>query len=155
MHLILAVITPITKEDVIYHKRLLEYIKIKKLSGSIKIFYDYQNLREIYNISDVVLLLSTREGMSLVLLESLACGTPVISTPSDASNVILKNISSMLLLPSFDINSAASKINEILSLSNNDRIRLKNKCAQEMKYYTWFETAAKLINLMDRSLFRL
>lgn len=38
------------------------------------------NLREIYNISDVCVIPSREEAFGLVALESIACGTPVIAT---------------------------------------------------------------------------
>jgi glycosyltransferase involved in cell wall biosynthesis len=38
-------------------------------------------LREYYNAADAMVLASSREGMPNVVLESLACGTPVIAAP--------------------------------------------------------------------------
>ena len=38
-------------------------------------------LVDYYNAADVLVLASSREGMANVLLESLACGTPVVATP--------------------------------------------------------------------------
>lgn len=39
-----------------------------------------ENLRDWYNAADVFCLASSREGWANVLLESLACGTPVVAT---------------------------------------------------------------------------
>ena len=37
-------------------------------------------LTDVYNAADVLVLASTREGLPNVLLEALACGTPVVAT---------------------------------------------------------------------------
>jgi len=39
-----------------------------------------QDLTEIYNAADAMILASSREGWANVLLESMACGTPVVAT---------------------------------------------------------------------------
>jgi glycosyltransferase involved in cell wall biosynthesis len=41
---------------------------------------DQKALCEIYNAADVLVLASSREGWANVLLESMACGTPVIGS---------------------------------------------------------------------------
>ncbi len=41
-----------------------------------------QELVGLYSAADALVLASSREGMANVLLESLACGTPVIATPA-------------------------------------------------------------------------
>ncbi|WP_449423417.1 glycosyltransferase family 4 protein [Rhodanobacter lindaniclasticus] len=45
--------------------------------GTIK----HDDLCEYYNAADVMVLASSREGMPNVVLESMACGTPVVATP--------------------------------------------------------------------------
>lgn len=42
-----------------------------------------------YNAADALMLASSREGMPNVVLESLACGTPVIATPFDSAAELL------------------------------------------------------------------
>jgi glycosyltransferase involved in cell wall biosynthesis len=44
-----------------------------------------ERLREHYQASDALVLASSREGWANVLLESMACGTPVIATPVDGT----------------------------------------------------------------------
>jgi teichuronic acid biosynthesis glycosyltransferase TuaC len=42
-------------------------------------------LREYYQAADALILASSREGWANVLLESMACGTPVVATPVDGT----------------------------------------------------------------------
>jgi glycosyltransferase involved in cell wall biosynthesis len=43
------------------------------------------SLREHYQAADALVLASSREGWANVLLESMACGTPVVATPVDGT----------------------------------------------------------------------
>ena len=40
----------------------------------------HENLRKIYNISDICVVPSRKEAFGLVALEAIACGTPVVAT---------------------------------------------------------------------------
>lgn len=46
-------------------------------------------LSRYYNAADVMLLASSREGMPNVVLESLACGTPVIAAPFESATELI------------------------------------------------------------------
>jgi glycosyltransferase involved in cell wall biosynthesis len=46
---------------------------------------DQARLREHYRAADALVLASSREGWANVLLESMACGTPVVATPVDGT----------------------------------------------------------------------
>lgn len=46
---------------------------------------DQKKLRENYQAADALILASSREGWANVLLEAMACGTPVVATPVDGT----------------------------------------------------------------------
>ena len=49
-----------------------------------------QDLNELYNIADITVLSSRYEGLALVVLESLATGTPVVVTDIEAMLKFMK-----------------------------------------------------------------
>lgn len=51
----------------------------------------HDKLCAYYNVADVTMLASSREGMPNVVLESLACGTPVVAAPFDGVTELLSS----------------------------------------------------------------
>jgi len=66
-----------------YQSKLEEYIAKKGCQNFIIFIgpiYKQSELRKFYSKADVLLMTSYREGIPMTVLESLACGTPVVST---------------------------------------------------------------------------
>ncbi|HSI68150.1 MAG TPA: N-acetyl-alpha-D-glucosaminyl L-malate synthase BshA [Planococcus sp. (in: firmicutes)] len=60
--------------------RINQQVKELKLENDVLFLGKRDNLSELYNISDVKLLMSEKEAFGLVLLEAMACGIPCIGT---------------------------------------------------------------------------
>lgn len=74
----------------------------------------HNELREIYNISDVLVLPSRKEALPLVAIEALACGTPAIVTNQSGMDKIINKDVGLI----FDMDNdemLAEKINLILN----------------------------------------
>lgn len=71
-------------------------------------------LGRFYNAADVTVLASTREGMPNVLLESLACGTPVVATAVGGSTEIVASTEAGRLVPSRTAAALAAACQELL-----------------------------------------
>lgn len=52
---------------------------------------DHHEMPEIYNAADLLLLVSQREGYANVLLEALACGTPVVASAVGGNSEIIRS----------------------------------------------------------------
>ena len=77
-------------------------------------FYPYEKMVDIYNLSKVVLITSRFEGVPTILLESLACETPVIASNVGGITEVLRNDENGLLIKDFNAKSAISQIIDVL-----------------------------------------
>jgi len=59
---------------------ICELVDALNLQDHVLFLGKQENVEELYNISDVMLLLSEKESFGLVLLEAMACGVPCIGT---------------------------------------------------------------------------
>jgi len=51
----------------------------------------HERLRDIYSAADILMLASSREGWPNVLLEAMACGTPVVATAVNGSPEVVRD----------------------------------------------------------------
>ena len=72
-------------------------------------------IAEIMNISDVLFSTSIFEGMSIVILESLACGLPVVATNVGENYLVVKNGKSGKLVSSWNPEEIAEAVIELIS----------------------------------------
>ncbi len=103
--------------------RILNYINQYNLTGKVVLLKSVPNsqMRHYYSKSDLTLLFSTKEIFGMVILESMACGCPVMSTPTPgALDVISDNINGFIAGEQ-DPEKIALRINSVIE----DRGRLK------------------------------
>jgi glycosyltransferase involved in cell wall biosynthesis len=75
----------------------------------------HEALHVAYSAADALALLSEREGWANVLLESLACGTPVVATRVFGTPEVLRDPAIGTLLDATEPRSVASALQELLS----------------------------------------
>jgi len=107
-----------------------------------------ERMPEIYSISDAVVLPSYYEGLSLVVLDTIACETPIITTPTGDSERVLKEAYGDLADDFlFKIGSADELYERLLNVLKNRKWydgALKNGSAFIRKNYNWNAIAKKM-----------
>lgn len=97
-----------------------------------------------YGAADLMLLPSSREGLPNVLLEALACGTPVIATAVGGIPEVLNDARCGSLLSERSVPALAGAIEQALRLPA-DRPRIRAIAQQ----YGWASTSERLAQLMQ------
>ena len=89
---------------------------------------NHDKLPDIYNISDVTFLYSHSEGLPLVALESLACGTPVVSNAMGDLPRLIKNDYNGYIV---DKNTVKQRLNYLLE----SRPDWRKNCSASVENY--------------------
>lgn len=110
-------------------------------------FTDYVSTAElpvIYNLAEFTVYPSFYEGFGLPPLESLACGTPVIT--SDRASLPEVVADAALLVNPDDVNDIAEAIAR-LGISTEERKKLSQKGLARAKLFSWEKTARETLEI--------
>lgn len=101
-----------------------------------------KDVSNLMNTSKIFVLPSRWEGLPMVILEAMAHGLPVISTPVGGIPEVVKNRENGILVPKEDPNSLSKAILEVLN--DSELLRKLSKNAYEfVKQYYSIETYTK------------
>lgn len=95
--------------------RTVQQVKELGLEQHVLFLGKRDNLSELYNISDIKLLMSEKEAFGLVLLEAMACGVPCIGTNIGGIPEIIEPGKNGYLVELGDTEAAASRAIGILT----------------------------------------
>ena len=95
-----------------------------------------------YNAADVMVLASSREGWANVLLEAMACGTPVIASDVGGSTEVVTSLDAGLMLPE---RTATAIAKAVQSLQNHGPTRSATRRYAER--FSWDATTEGQLNL--------
>lgn len=100
-------------------------------------FIEDSQLPKYYQAADLFVLPSVAlEGFGMVTLEALACGTPVLGTPTGATPEILERLDKRLLLAGVTPDSIAQGVVRFMETLHGDELR--QRCARFAKdNYAW------------------
>lgn len=106
-------------------------------------------LCSLYNAVDALVLASSREGWANVLLESMACGTPVVASNVWGTPEVVAAPAAGVLMPSLD---AAGVVAAVQQLQSNLPERAATRAYAEG--FAWDETTQGQLKIFDRLLGR-
>jgi len=128
--------------------------KIQKLGLSThitqKTFVPNEDLPALYQSSDVFVLPSLSEGVPRTILESMACGIPVVCT--DLPQLIDLVNGAGLLVPTRNSEAIASAIIKIIENPEFASELGKTGTERIVKYYSWKDTVSQTIALYEEVL---
>lgn len=154
-----------TKLVIIGKKYSPKYYRfLKKISKGRRVFFKTQandeELIQEYNTSLVTVLPSiyndvygnyakAPELLGLTLLESMACGTPVICTNVGGMPYIVKNGETGFIVPPNDTKALSKKISFLLN--NPEKAKAMGKKARELvkKKFTWEKVAQRCLKVYE------
>lgn len=129
-------------------EKKLDKILSQKLNDRIKIFKSVnQNLlKNFYINSSVCVTCSVEEGLSMVQLQAMACGLPVICTENSGGREIIDDGENGFILPIRDVEKLKEKLKYLYD--NQDLMYSMGKKAEKKakSFLDWDNYGSKMIN---------
>ncbi len=125
---------------------------IRKLNLGDKItktgFVKEDELASIYNLAGATLLPSFYEGFGLPVLESMACGTPVICSDNSSISEIAGGLA--LFCDPQDPQDIAQKTLRALNMSAKSKVSLSEKLISHASTFSWQKTANQTVKVYQK-----
>ena len=96
-------------------EELKEMVRAKGMEGRVRLLGSRSDALEIISLLDVFVLSSTREGLSIALLEAMALGRAVVITAVGGGVEVVENGVTGLLVPPADPEALAEALERILA----------------------------------------
>ncbi|HRY37010.1 MAG TPA: glycosyltransferase [Candidatus Magasanikbacteria bacterium] len=129
-------------------ENLITQAKNLNIYDSVKFLGNRSDVPQLLRAFDLFVSPSSYEGMSVAILEAMACGLPIIASDIEPNREIIENNKSGLLVPPFDKNILFEKMlyvynspKEALKLASGAKIKsseysLENTVINLEKFYT-------------------
>jgi teichuronic acid biosynthesis glycosyltransferase TuaC len=128
------------------HAKLRSLVSELQLNDRVRFLgtVPHEKMAAYYGAADGLVLASEREGMANVLLESLACGTPVIATSVSGTPEVVTEPIAGILLKERSAEAITAAMRQLLA-AMPDRQAVCRYAAR----FSWDETTAGLLKLFN------
>lgn len=119
-----------------------------KINDMVKFLGVRQDIPKLLRDSDIYVMSSEWEGLSISLIEALASGIPIVATDAGSNNEIIENNISGLIVPIKDPDSLANGLYKLI-VDHELRIKLSKNAIEKSKLFSIKDCAEKHINLYE------
>lgn len=123
------------------------------LSGKVKIkeLMADDELRNMYSSASVFLLPTRMEGWGLAIMEAMAAGCPVVSSPVGGVTELVEDGCNGLLVAVGDVAGIADAVRHLLD-DGGLSARLTSSAKETVKKYTWESAAEETLKLYEKTI---
>ncbi|HEY1614628.1 MAG TPA: glycosyltransferase family 4 protein [Rhizomicrobium sp.] len=107
----------------------------------------HESMREYYSAADALVLASSREGWPNVLLESMACGTPVVASPIWGNPEVVKEPAAGVLMPARTPEGVAAAVATLFR-----HLPARSETRKYAERFSWHDTSLGQIRLFQEVL---
>ena len=130
---------------------LLRTIQSLGLQGSVLLVAEQEAIRDYYRAADIFVLPSRTEGLSVSLIEAMACGLPVVASNVGGALDVVKEGGNGVLFESENHQELAQKLDFILQMGAR-RAELGMRARQTVTAYADLDTVAQRLGDLYREL---
>jgi glycosyltransferase involved in cell wall biosynthesis len=134
------------------YEKIFQLVKDNNLENKV-VFTDYINEEEkraLYKGARLLLSPSFWEGFGMHVLESMACGTPVVISRDNSMGEIAGSVG-VYVNPN-NIDSISEGVQKVVRLNNSEYNKLSVKCCQQAEGFSWEKTAAETLGVLTKVL---
>ena len=108
-----------------------------------------EKLIDCYKSADLFFSPSIIEGLSLVSIEAMAAGLPLVVTGVPGNEDVVQENGCGIIVQDRDIDDMAAGLNALLE-DDGRRAELARKCAENAIHYDWSSIAARYVEVFQR-----
>ena len=128
-------------------KKLVEKLGIKSNTKFLG-YINHDELRDYFNLSDVGVSLTLKDGFPASLTELMACGKPIISGKNKSINELIDNNKNGFIITPLDTNELVHKLVKLYQ-DKSLRKRIENKIIEDIEQHSATKYCDLMINQYD------